>query len=415
MAALDSRNGLLTGLDMTRFTTLKSGLMAIGVALLVALWMLSGLIVGNTPGEQAASEPRTASRSSADPGAPRARVTVQKSVAETVTREIVVSARSEPNRAIELRAETDGRVTALGVERGRRVGTGERIAGLDMRDRNARLEEARALIAQRELEYDAARRLEGRQLISEVQIAEARANLVSAQTELEQIELDLQYTNIVAPFDAVIDERFVEIGDFVNSGDSIARLVDTDPLIVVGEVSEREVMSIDIGSEGTARMIDGTYVSGQIRYLAPVADQNTRTFRVELAVPNPEGELRAGMTAQLRLDAEEITAHTLSPALLTLDDDGVVGVKSVDEVGRVAFHPVEIASASTSGGGVLVTGLPQELQIISVGQGFVTPGQLVEAVVDPSVSRQPNVEISGQPEVHLPGPEATEKSVTPRS
>lgn len=379
---------------MKQFTTLKSGLMALGVALVVTVWMLSGL------GRDDASAPlasedgaRRALPSDTESASPATRVTVEKSSARTLTREIVVSARTEPNREVEVRAETDGRIVGLGAERGRPVEADALIARLDLRDRNARLEQARALIAQRELEYEAAQRLEDERLISQVQIAEARANLVSARAALEQIELDLRHTNVAAPFDAVIDERFVEIGDYVSSGDSIARLVDTDPLIVVGEVSEREVLSIGIGSQGTARLVNGQHVEGSIRYLAPVADTNTRTFRVELAVPNPGGSLRAGMTAEMRLDAEEITAHSLSPALLTLDDEGIVGVKSVDELGRVAFHPVEIVSSSNDG--VLVTGLPDELQIITVGQGFVTPGQRVEAVTDPALSRQPEMDHTG--------------------
>jgi multidrug efflux system membrane fusion protein len=379
---------------MKRFTTLKSGLMAIGVALAVILWMLSGL--GRDDASTAsgnASEPRTASRSSADSDARRPRVTVEQSRARVVTREIAVSARTEPNRRVEVRAETDGRIVALGVERGRAVSANEGIVRLDLRDRNARLEQARALIAQRELEHQAALRLQDRQLVSEVQTAEANANLVRARADLEQIELDLAYTNVRAPFDAVLDDRFVEIGDYVSSGDSIARLVDTEPLIVEGEVSEREVMSIEIGGSGTAKLINGQHVDGRIRYLAPVADTKTRTIRVELAVPNSGGNLRAGMSAEMILDAEEITAHSLSPALLTLDDTGVVGVKSVDADGVVAFHPVEIVSSSSEG--VLVTGLPKELQIITVGQGFVTPGQRVDPVYDPALSRERSIEHTG--------------------
>ena len=111
------------------------------------------------------------------------------------------------------------------------------------------------------------------------------------------------YTTIDAPFDAVLQDRSVEIGDYVQSGDAVAFVVDTDPMIVVGEVNEREVHSLAVGNPGTARLVDNTTVEGTIRYLAPVADENTRTFRVELAVPNPDGTLRAGMTAELKLSA----------------------------------------------------------------------------------------------------------------
>jgi multidrug efflux system membrane fusion protein len=361
-------------------------LVAGGVALAVALWMLSGLFGEEPANPTTRSSVRNGETGSADNPERRPRVLVLRSSARTVRREIRVSARTEPNRQVELRAETDGAVTDLGVERGANVESGQRIVSLHMRDRAARLEEAEALIIQTQLQYEAAERLRGQQFVSEAQIAEAKARLVGAEAEKQTILDDIDYTTIEAPFDGVLQERTVEIGDYVQSGDTVAFIVDTDPMIVVGEVNEREVHSLGIGNSGSARLVDGTTVDGTIRYLAPVADESTRTFRVELAVPNPEGNLRAGITAELKLSAEEITAHTLSASALALADDGTVGVKAVDEQNRVHFHPVEIVS--TSPDGILVTGLPREVGIISLGQGFVIEGQLVEAVSDPEAVSQ---------------------------
>jgi multidrug efflux system membrane fusion protein len=355
-------------------------LVAGGVTLAVAIWMLSGLLAEDPANPATRSTVR--SDDAAEGGNPerRPRVLVQRSSARTVRREILVSARTEPNRQVELRAETDGAVIALGIERGAKVETGQRIVSLDMRDRAARLEEAEALIVQMQLQYEAAERLRGQQFVSEAQIAEAKARLVGAEAAKQRILADIDYTTIEAPFDGVLQERSVEVGDYVQSGDTVAFLVDTDPMIVVGEVNEREVHSLAVGNPGAARLVDDTTVEGTIRYLAPVADENTRTFRVELAVPNPDGNFRAGMTAELRLSAEEITAHSLSASALALADDGTVGVKAVDENNRVRFYPVEIVSTSPEG--ISVTGLPRELGIISLGQGFVVEGQIVEAVSD---------------------------------
>ncbi|HEY7673455.1 MAG TPA: efflux RND transporter periplasmic adaptor subunit [Gammaproteobacteria bacterium] len=355
-------------------------LVAGGVTLAVAIWMLSGLLAEDPANPATRSTVR--SDDAAEGGNPerRPRVLVQRSSARTVRREILVSARTEPNRQVELRAETDGAVIALGIERGAKVETGQRIVSLDMRDRAARLEEAEALIVQMQLQYEAAERLRGQQFVSEAQIAEAKARLVGAEAAKQRILADIDYTTIEAPFDGVLQERSVEVGDYVQSGDIVAFLVDTDPMIVVGEVNEREVHSLAVGNPGAARLVDDTTVEGTIRYLAPVADENTRTFRVELAVPNPDGNFRAGMTAELRLSAEEITAHSLSASALALADDGTVGVKAVDENNRVRFYPVEIVSTSPEG--ISVTGLPRELGIISLGQGFVVEGQIVEAVSD---------------------------------
>lgn len=360
----------------------KSILIAGAVALGVSLWMLSGL-GGDPDGTRSTRSSLRADdgASSSNPERP-IRVVVQSSTARRITREIGVAGRTEPNRQVEVRAETDGTVVSIGADRGARVTEGQLIVELDMRDREAQLAEADALIEQMRLQYEAAERLRGREFVSDAEIAEARARLVSAQAARARILDDIEYTTIEAPFDAVLQERSVEIGDYVQAGDPVAELVDTDPMLVVGNVNEREVQGLSIGSTGGARLVNGGLVEGTVRYLAPVADESTRTFRIELAVPNSDGNLRAGVTAELEIDAEEIMVHSLSPALLTLADDGTVGVKAVDDDERVRFHPVEIVDSSAEG--MSVTGLPRELRIISVGQGFVTEGNLVEPVMDPA-------------------------------
>jgi multidrug efflux system membrane fusion protein len=358
---------------MKRFS--KSMLMAGGLTAAVIVWMLTGIGKDASPTQ----EPPRASVGSAANLPPR--VSVQISRAQPITREIVVSARTEPNRAVELRAETDGRVVALGAERGNPVKSGERIVGLDIRDRQARLEQARATIAYAELQFEGARKLQQAQFVPETQIAEFLAQLVGARASLEEIELEVANTTLAAPFDAVLQERDVELGDYVNVGDVVAQLVDTDPLIVVGEIGERHVHEIAVGNTGLAKLVNGTPIEGTIRYVAPVANESTRTFRVELAVPNADGHLRAGMTAEMRLAADVVAVHFLSPALLSLDEAGTVGVKSVDDRDRVEFHPVEIVNSTDEG--ISVSGLPDEIRLITIGHGFVRPGDLVEPTIVP--------------------------------
>lgn len=351
--------------------------MACIVAVSVSLWMLTGMIgLSNTTIQSPADGTVTSSVPNAV-----VRVAVRTSRATSTTREIAVSARTEPNRVVELRAETDGRVISLGAERGAAVATGEKIAVLDMRDRQARLEEARANVKLMELQLQAARKLQQQQFVSETQIAEAYARVVAARTALLSIEQDIDHTTLIAPFDAVMQDRMVEMGDYVKSGDKVAQLVDTDPMIVVGEVNENEIGRVEIGGVGYARLVSGEVIDGRIRYIAPLADENTRTFRVELAIPNKDGSLRAGMTAEMRLAGQRTTVHFFSPALLTLDDNGVIGVKTVDDSNRVRFYPVEIVDSSEDG--VSVGGLPEEIRLIVVGQGFVRNGDRVIPVSSP--------------------------------
>lgn len=360
------------------------------VAAAALVWILSGTIVtggstqapGNAAAESAvlAPEPRRPSR--------RVRVSVFESQASTRLRRIEVSAQTEPNRSVLLRAEAEGRVIELGAERGAPVTAGADIARLDLRDRAARQARAEALVAQYELQHRAAEKLRSQSLLSEAQIAEARSRLVSARADAAQIELELVNTRIRAPFDGVIQEREVEVGDFVRIGDTVATLVDTDPLIVSANVTADEIGSLALGQEAAA-VIAGQMLLGTIRYVAPVASLATRTFRVELAVPNPTGKLRGGMSAELTFAADSAHGHLVPPSALTLDDSGAIGLKIVDPEDRAVFVPVAMLSSGTEG--VWVKGLPETARIIAVGQGFVTDGEIVEPIIERAANppRQP--------------------------
>jgi len=181
-----------------------------------------------------------------------------------------------------------------------------------------------------------------------------------------------------APFDGALQSRIVEVGDFVKRGDPIARFVDNRRIIVSANLSEFDAKYVAVGDVAEARLATGEQVRGKIRYVAPVADESTRTFEVELEVDNQDGSLRAGGTAELLIPAELVYAHHISPSLLTLDDAGNVGVKIVNDDGEVEFVVADIALAN--GDGVWVAGLPPSATIITVGQGFVTSGSPVNAV-----------------------------------
>lgn len=347
-------------------------LLSAGITLAVVLWMASGMFSDDEGAGTGATAETTAVTG-------LQQVRIEQLDATAITREIVVSGRTEPNRVLELRAEAEGTVQRLGNERGTAVKAGAMLAQLDIRDRNARLSEAEALVAQRELEYSGVQNLHQKQFTTDVQIAEAKSRLESAKAAAERIKLEISNTTIHAPYDAVLQERSIEIGDFVRIGDSVAELVDLDPLIVTGEVNEREVADMVVGGKGVAVLVDGTRLEGEVRYLAPKAEDSTRTFQVELAIPNPDHSIRAGMTAELRLFADTVRVHQISAALLTLADDGTVGAKVVDNTDTVRFYPVQIIGSSADGR-QQVSGLPDSIRLITVGQGFVTDGQKVEPV-----------------------------------
>lgn len=355
----------------------RSWLTSGAIVLAIAVWLMTG-----SDSREETAQDRSA-RASSPSDADTARVRTRQQIAEEVVRTISVNGRTAPARTVELNAETDGRVVAIGVERGERIDAGGVIVRLDQRDRRARLAEAEAIVKQREVEYEGRQKLKSESYVSEAQLQEAAALLESAKAALTRAQLDIDYMLIRAPFDGALQERQVEIGDFVSSGDPVATVVDDRTIIVSAAISEFDAKHVEPGATASAVLATGEHVEGRIRYVAPVADEATRTFTVELEVDNEDGALRAGMSAELKIPAETVFAHKISPSLLTLDDQGNVGIKLVNEQNVVEFYPADIALSTSEG--VYIAGLPTAATIITVGQGFVNAGSLVDGVSEKDV------------------------------
>ena len=364
-------------MDLGKLRKFRSWLISAGIALLITLWLASGQL-----GNEAPADTPTRVVTTAAP-AKQSSVRVRIQSAEEIMRTIVVNGETAPARVVDLAAETDGRVEFIGVKRGANVDRNAVIVRLDERDRTARLAQAEATVRQREVEYQGRLKLKGESYVSEAQLQEAVAQLESAKAELKRAQLDLEYMTIRAPFDGALQERHVEVGDFVKAGDPIARFVDNRTIIVTANVSEFDAGYVQTGQAAQAQLATGETVHGVIRYVAPVADESTRTYTVELEVDNGDGKLRAGGTAELRVPAERVLAHRISPSLLTLDDAGNIGVKIINDEGEVEFVVADVALSTSEG--VWVAGLPDLATIITVGQGFVVPGTMVNAVPEGDV------------------------------
>lgn len=359
----------------------RSYLIAGAIAGAATLWIASGMIF------KAEQETELSAIEQASLNKPEGlqRVQVMRSRAVPRTREIRVAGRTEASRQITMRSEIQGTVTELVVPRGSVVEKGAALIRFSIEDRKALLTKAQALVAKRELEFRAAENLSRKSFTSEVSLANAKAELESARADLESAELDYARTTVRAPFDGVFNRNHAEVGDYLRLGDEIADLVDLDPILIVGELAELAVGEIQIGTTARADLIDGRSITGEVTFVSSIASPETRTFTVEISVPNPEGAYIDGMTATLRLPAQELMAHSVPPAALTLDDSGAVGVKLVDSEGRVSF--VEVSTSSASSETVWLVGLPPTVEVITVGQEFVTVGQKVEPVmIDSSIS-----------------------------
>ncbi|MDH5410944.1 MAG: efflux RND transporter periplasmic adaptor subunit [Alphaproteobacteria bacterium] len=348
--------------------------MALVIALAAVGWLASPYLTGGTANEVEVPEATPAAVVTKAP----MRVQVRESIAEIRINSLILTGQTEPSRHATVSAETAARVIAVEAEEGSVVKKGDIIVRLATDDREALLAEARALLKHRQIEYSAANKLSSKGYQTQTKLAETSANLESAEAHLRRIEIDMERTVIRAPFDGVIQTRMVEVGDYLKVGSPVALVIDLDPLIAVAQVSEREIAGVVNGVDAKVRLVTGDIIDGRVRYVSSVGSEGTRTFRVELEIDNAENRLAAGLTAEIRLPVAAVEAHNMSPAALTLDDTGVIGVKIVDARNIVRFHPIQLVSDGLDG--VWIGGLPREATIITVGQEFVLPGQTVTPV-----------------------------------
>jgi len=302
-------------------------------------------------------------------------VDVQIYNAEPRAQKVVVRGMTEAVRTVTIKAETPGRVVSTYVERGQRVKKGDVLVKFAVKARRAQLAEADALVRQRQIEYKAAKALSKKGFSAKTTLAGTKALLDSALAQSEAVRILLDDLIIRAPFDGIVEERQAEIGDFIKDGNAVITIVDENPFLVTGQISEVYVNKIKVGDKGTAKLVTGETVKGTVRFIGKKSDPATRTFRVELLVQNDDYKLRAGVTAETTFTTDKIMAHFISPAILTLNDNGVLGVRSVDDTDVVHFHPVKVITDSSEG--AWITGLPPQTRLIKVGQEFVRAGEKV--------------------------------------
>ncbi len=183
------------------------------------------------------------------------------------------------------------------------------------------------------------------------------------------------YPKIVAPFSGYLESLRVDKGDYLNTGGICASLIDSNPMLLIADIAEKEIADIDIGANSMARLISGDEIMGKVSFIATSADRNTRTFRVEIQVDNKEGTIRDGVSAEIYIESKEVFSHKISPAILSLNDQGKLGIRTVDENNSVEFREIEILEDTTEG--LWVSGLNENERIITLGQEYVFQGQTV--------------------------------------
>ena len=283
---------------------------------------------------------------------------------------------TEPSRTVDLRAQIKGSVVAVPGLRGSLVKTGQVVCALDKEDREQRFNQSVAQLKQAEIAYSGALQLKTAGLQSELAISQAKANLEVAKLALERSQIDLENLNIKAPFSAIVEDRPVEVGDFMSIGQLCARLVELQPLKIVAQATESEVVKLKLGEKATANFDDYGNIDATLTYIGYESNPKTRGYRVEAQVDNADLLLRAGISGRLSLRLPEENAHLIPSGLILLDSDGDIIVRALDPNNRVISLKVVIVGENKNG--VWVKGLPNTVTLITVGQNYVSQGEQVD-------------------------------------
>ena len=374
-AGYESLCALELGAEERMSMRLGPPLIAAFVVVALYMWVMERehlfALAGVTPDEAVEAETEE------EPGA-RLRVVVQRFERREIESAVVLRGRTQLSRQVEVMAETNGRVISEPLESGSTVAQGDVLCELDPGTRRASLAEAKARLAEAEINFTAASELREGGFAAQTRVVSAEAAVRSAEAAVEAARAELDRLQIRAPFDGVLEDDTAERGSLLSPGAPCARVLRLDPIKLIGFAAETQIDRLERGALAGARLSNGEELVGRVSFVSRSADPNTRTFRVEVTAPNPDLRIRDGMSADILIAAQATRGHLLPGSALTLNDAGQLGLRVLAEDERVGFKPVTVLRDSPQG--FWVAGLPETVDVIVVGHEYVREGARVEAV-----------------------------------
>lgn len=358
--------GLRENLLNKPFTPVR---IAIILTVILAIWLAMG-------GQKSAKVEAPKAQNSAVAGLTK--VEVRWSDAELQPREVVTQGHILPWKKVVLTAQVSGRVEAILKAQGDSANAKEPLLRLSDEGRSERLQQARALVKLRNTELTSAKTLEKSRFVPETQLRQMESALAQAQAELVSAALDVEYGYPTAPFSGMVDRRHVEQGQWVSPGQELMDLVQIDKLKVAAYISQQDIAQVKEGQRVALQLLDGRQLMGEVRFISFTADNETRSFYIEAVTDNTQNWRIAGASVTLHIQLPDAKAHRLSPALLNLGDAGQLGIVGVNDQQQVVFYPVKVLAVDNHA--ATLVGLPDRVRVITLGAGFVQPGESVEAV-----------------------------------
>ena len=364
----------------------RSYLWAAGIAGVLALWMASPHVLPLLTGAAPQGEGGVAEGEAAPAVQKLFRVRTKSFTAEAYQAIVSAQGATEASSHVEARSRTSGTILAVMAKQGSEVKKGDILCEVDLGSWTTDMARADADRASAERDLNAAEKLLRQRYATESQVVSLRARMQAADATIASMKLEKDYKTILSPVDGVLIDKPVEAGTLLSPGDLCATVSALDPLLVVAQVSERYIPFVTEGFAAIAKLATGETVAGKVRFIAKTSDIATRTFKVELEVPNPGAKIRQGVTAELQAKLPPLPAHKLPGSILSLDDKGLFGVRVLNADDTTTFTPVTVVAQAPDG--MWVTGLPASVELVTLGQDFVRDGEKVDPVVETADASQ---------------------------
>lgn len=304
---------------------------------------------------------------------------------ETFIEEIRLTSVAMANQDVMIEAEESGRIVELFADRGDWVAANAPIAKIDDQILQSQVRQARAASELAQQTWERRKRLwEEDQVGSEIAYLEAQFTAEQAAATLEGLEERLARTIVRAPFAGILDERHVDVGAMVGPGETVGRMVDTNPIKVFAGVPERYAPDVRVGAGAQLRFeaLGDDVHQSRIRYVGTAINQRNRTFPIEVVLPNPNGAIKPQMVANMAITRRQVEEAVVVPQdALVRVENGYVAFVVKQEAGRDIAEVREVVLGPTRRNLVVVEeGLATGEQLVVVGQKSVENGDRVAVV-----------------------------------
>lgn len=345
----------------------------VGLAILLSVLLFLWLLIGDHKSAAEQAPPAPEQQAKALP-----QVEFRWSEAREQDNKVIAQGELEPWQALVVKAQVTGQVEDIPADQGTQVSAGQTLVTLSDEGRSEKLAQAKANLTLQQSELDSGKTLQKSNFTSQTDISRLRSNLAQSKAELVAAQLAVKHAEPAAPFDGVVDRHHIEIGEWVSPGSDLISIVDIAQLKVIAWIPQQEVARLHTGQSVSVRLLDGRELAGEVSFISYAADPETRSYYIEITAQNPDLWRVAGASATVQIQLQPVMAHSLSPAYLSLDEAGKLGIFAVDEQDTVTFYPVKVLRVDNEA--AIVSGLPERLRMITLGAGFVDAGQRVKAV-----------------------------------